>query len=186
LNGALLTIPNLKTTFQQHWERWKRKRTWYGNTARWWNICAKREIQRFFKFLGKERAQDTKQHINFYYFCLYDLLQKPADFPDLNIKLKYHKAKTIHLYRTQQQHFKAETRESTFLDDEHLSLYNIVARHKRRQNKCITTILDNEGVANTTQWDIQNIFLSALQDRFAPYQYKSNKRKDFTQQFNKL
>jgi hypothetical protein len=108
LNGTLLTIPDLKTTFQQHWERWKRKKAWYGTIARWCNICAKREIQRFFKFLGRERAQDTKQQINFYYSCLYDLLQQPADFPDLNIKLKYYKAKIIHLYRTQLQHFKAE------------------------------------------------------------------------------
>jgi hypothetical protein len=122
----------------------------------------------FFKFLGRERAQDTKQQINFHYSCLYDLLQQPADFPDLNINLKYYKAKIIHLYRTQLQHFKAETQESTILDDEHLPLYHIVARHKRRQNKCITTILDDEGLANTTQRDIQNIFLLALQDRFSP------------------
>jgi hypothetical protein len=71
------------------------RKTWYGTTGRWWSTCVKREIQRFFKTTGTEQAHDKKQQIDLYDSCIYDLLKQPTDFPDLNVNLRYYKAKII-------------------------------------------------------------------------------------------
>lgn len=88
------------------------------------------QIKRGFTTMGKEQAQDKRRQIDFYYSCIYDLLQQPMDFPELHIKLKYYKGKLIHFYRNHLQHIRAETRETTILDEEQISLYHIVVRHK--------------------------------------------------------
>ena len=142
LNATLLTMDGLKEQFRQQWLQWKRKQTWYDNIGRWWSVCAKRRIKQFFKTIGKERAYDKKQQTEFYYSCIYELLNKPnallnkpTDFPDVHIKLKYYKAKIIQAYRTQFYNIEAETRERSIQEYEQLSLNHIVDRHKRQKKK---------------------------------------------------
>jgi hypothetical protein len=72
----------------------------------------------------------------------------------MNTKIKYFKAKIIQLYRTRFQNFQAENRETTTLEDEQMSLYHIVSRHKRRQQRSIRSIIDDKGTLHTLQHDI--------------------------------
>jgi hypothetical protein len=72
---------------------------------------------------------------NFYYSCIYDLLKKPVEYPKLNEKVKYCKAKILRLHGKQLKHLQADLHETTTLHDEQLSLHHIIGIHKRRKTR---------------------------------------------------
>jgi hypothetical protein len=86
-------------------------------------------IQRFLRAIGREKASEYKQQVNFYYACIYDLLQKPIDYPELNTKLKYYKAKIIQLHGYQLEHIQTEPRGNMVLPGEQMTLYHIINRN---------------------------------------------------------
>jgi hypothetical protein len=131
LNTTLLQIDGIKEAFRQQWERLRSKQTWYRTKERWWEICAKSGIKRFFQIEGRERARTKKAQLEFYYMCIYDLLQTPSNFPELHVKLKYYKAKIIQLHSNQMQQLQAELRENVTAPDEQLSHHHQTTTTKK-------------------------------------------------------
>ena len=92
-------------------------------------------------------------------------MRKPINFPGIQVKLKYYKAKIIQLHSNQLQNLQAELRENSTVPDEKLSFYHVITRHKRRKSNLITEITDKNGGRHTTQ-HISRTFYTELQARF--------------------
>jgi hypothetical protein len=165
LNTKLLHTEEIYERFKQ-WEGWRKKKKWYRDIGHWWGACVKPGIQRFFKAAGREKASEYKQEVIFYYSCIYELLKKPIDYPELHTKFKYYNAKIIQLYGYQLQHILAELRENMVIPEQ-LTLYHIISRNKRRQKWLITGIIDEEGVKQTTSKSIRTTIYLKLKARFA-------------------
>ena len=122
---SLFTRPEVKMEMQQQWEIIKSKRKWYDGIGQWWERCAKKEIKKLFQQIGKERAQNWKVRLEFYYTCLYDLLQRPPSFPKLNVLIKKLKAQIIQLHQQQIQQLRVQIRDPSMPTDEPMTLYHI-------------------------------------------------------------
>jgi hypothetical protein len=63
---------------------WRLKQGSYPDPLMWWDKYLKKAIGRFFIHEGQERAREERDREDYYYSCLYDLLQKPVDYPNLH------------------------------------------------------------------------------------------------------
>lgn len=133
LNATLLQGEGSKDKLKQQWDSWKTKQHKYSSLTQWWEMYVKKEIKIFFRREGRERAREERGREDFYYSCIYDLLQKPSDYPKLNEKLKYFKAKIVTLNGRQITNLQADLRENVSFKDEQLSLYHVINVHKRRK-----------------------------------------------------
>ena len=52
----------IKEAFRQQWERLRSKQTWYRTKERWWEICAKSGIKRFFKSKAEKEHGPKKRN----------------------------------------------------------------------------------------------------------------------------
>jgi len=64
----------------------------------WWENYVKKKIRCIFMMEGKERARDDKMMENFYYTCIYDILQEPTQPREKSARLHQLKAKIIRLH----------------------------------------------------------------------------------------
>ena len=78
MNIKLLEEANFTDRLQQEWSRWKQQRKKYLNSLMWWESYVKRKIRYMFMTEGKERARGAITMENFYYSCIYDILQEPT------------------------------------------------------------------------------------------------------------
>ena len=70
--------------------------TWSGNYV-------KKKIRYIFMTEGKERARDDKMMENFYYTCIYDILQEPTQPRVKSARLHQLKAKIIRIHNKRMQ-----------------------------------------------------------------------------------
>jgi hypothetical protein len=127
-------------------------------------MYVKKEIKRFFRNEGTQRAREQRDREDFYYSCIYDLLQKSSHYPKLNEKLKYFKAKIVRLNGREITNLQADLRDNVSFKDEQLSLYHIINVHKRRKKRLVTEIIDQEGNRHTTQEKIRRILHAELRE----------------------
>jgi exonuclease III len=158
LNITLLTTADVQNRFKQQWEEWGKKKKWYRDVGHWWGTCVKQGIKRFFKTEGYEQKRDHTQQSNFYYTCIYDLIQSSLAPTDRHIRLKYYKAKITKLYSDKLRELQAELRGNNWVPDEQMSIYHIISRQQRRQKKLITRITGIDGVSHTTPQEIRKVF----------------------------
>jgi hypothetical protein len=142
------------------------KQNKYINVKQWWKGYVKQEINGCSRNAGWERAREQRRREDFYYSCIYDLLQKPPDYSQLNEKLKYFKARIIRLNGRQVNNLQAELRENVTFKDEQLPLSHIINVHKRRKKRLITEVEDQEGNRQNTQNEIRKVFHGEMQARF--------------------
>jgi hypothetical protein len=93
----------------------------------------KQQIRKLFTRVGPEKRQEDREMENFYYQCIYDILQNPEKrlgrMADVNM-LKAKNAK-LHSVRMEGAMFDADDR-ATFNDDR-ASIYYIIKQKKRRE-----------------------------------------------------
>ena len=174
MNINLINTTEAQTRLQSIWNEWKTKQKWYNDIQHWWIACVKPRIRRYFITKGKEHAQDYRQKENFYYECLYDLTRTFSNMPETNMKIKYYKAKLIQLKGQRLQHIRIELRDNETLQAESTSLYHLIRRQKRRQNRNIVKITDAEDTPHTTLQAIKRTFYIELQHRFSTIQVQHN------------
>lgn len=77
MNVSLLDDTTFKGQLQQEWLQWRQQERKYLDIVTWWMNYVKRKIRYMFINEGKERVRKEVMNENFYYTCIYDVLQDP-------------------------------------------------------------------------------------------------------------
>jgi len=94
---------------------------------------------------GKESARDDKLMENFYYTCIYDILQEPTQPREKSTKFKQLKAKIIRLHNKRLQGITVDARDPTMYQGENPLLFHLIQGRKRQDARMIFEIRDENG-----------------------------------------
>ena len=99
---------------------------------------------------------------------MYDLLRNSTDYKQLNLRIKYYKAKIVQINGQKLRQIQTELRDNMVLPDEQITLYHIIKRNQRRQKQLIKEIQDTDGIIHNNINGIRNTFYREIQHRFLP------------------
>jgi len=74
---------------------------------------------------GKERVRTEVMNENFYYACIYDVLQDPIQHREKGARLNHLKAKIVRLHNKRLQGMTIDTHEPTMFHGESSSLFHL-------------------------------------------------------------
>jgi len=98
----------------------------------WWERVAKMRIKKLFIREGTVKRREETQMGNFYYACLYDILQRPIQHAERRTALNHLKAKIVKLHNARLARGQIELRTHDILQGERMSLFQLIKRRQRR------------------------------------------------------
>jgi len=118
MNVFLLDDTVFRGQLQQEWLQWRQEETKYLDFVTWWVNYVKRKIRYMFINEGKERVRTEDMNENFYYTCIYDVLQDPIQHREKAARLNHLKAKIVRLHNKRLQAITIDTHEPTMFQGE--------------------------------------------------------------------
>jgi hypothetical protein len=79
MNVALIKEVLFRDKLLTSWMRWKQCQKYYHTVVDWWEKLTKKQLRTPFVPQGTERRRDEQNMENYYYPCIYDILQSPHD-----------------------------------------------------------------------------------------------------------
>jgi hypothetical protein len=79
------------------WGQLKQQQRFFHNPPMWWDRC-KRRITRFLKWAQTERSREHRAMVNYYYTCVYEVLQQATSDDTTLPTLNSLKAKLVRLH----------------------------------------------------------------------------------------
>ena len=168
MNIKLLEEANFRDQLQQEWSRWKQQGKKYLNTVTWWESYVKRKIRYMFMTEGKERTPEATRMENFYYSCIYDILQEATQPREKFAILHQLKAKIIRLQNKRIQTITVDARDPIMYQEKTPSLFHLIQGRKRRDARMIIEIRDENGQLQTTTRGILNTFVGYMKRKYGP------------------
>jgi len=92
----------------------------------WWERVAKLRIKKFFIREGTVKRREETQMENFYYACLYDILQRPIRHAERRASLNHLKAKIVKLHNARLVRGQIELRTHDILQEKRMSLFQFI------------------------------------------------------------
>jgi len=102
---------------------------------------------------------------NFYYACLYDVLQNPEHRATRTEKVNRLKAQLIKAYRERAAAGMIEMQSLDSFQGEKISLFHIIKRRMRREKRTITQVTDQNGTKHTSPTAIIETFLAHFEKK---------------------
>jgi hypothetical protein len=102
---------------------------------------------------------------NFYFSCIYDLLQGAATHADMHSQLNSLKVKLVNLQHRKLQMILLDTNQADRINSETPSLYNVL-QMMRREERTITALQDDGGDIQTTPGGIARAMTSYLKNKY--------------------
>ena len=102
----------------------------------------------------------------FYYACIYDILKDRRHPREKTPTLNHLKAKIVRLHSKRIQSITIDTKEATLFQEESPSLFHLLQMRKGRVSRMITSIIDKDGVTQTTTRGILQTFVAFLQSKY--------------------
>ena len=165
MNARLLEEASFRKQIQQEWAKWEKQRDKYPNRVTWWENYVKKKIRYMFMTEGKERARDDKMMGNFYYTCIYDILQEPTQPREKSARLHQLKARIIRLHNKRMQTITIDARDPKMYQGKNPSVFRLIQGRKRREARMILVIQDDNGNLQTTTRGILNTFVGAHESK---------------------
>jgi hypothetical protein len=131
MDNTLLDDPTIMGQLRDIWGQLKQQQRFVHNAPMWWDRCCKRRITRFLKWAQAERSREHRAMVNYYYTCIYEVLQlaTPDDttLPTLN-RLK---AKLVRLQSVRLQKLFIDSNEADRTEGEKPTLYKVLQMKKK-------------------------------------------------------
>jgi len=118
---------------------------------------------------GKSAYQE-KQMENFYYACLYDILQLPIQHAERRTALNHLKAKFVKLHISGLTRGQIELRTENIFQEKHISLFHLIKRRQRRGQREISEVQDRDHGWQTSARDIWRVFSEHMRSKCRPIQ----------------
>jgi len=108
MNVALLKDMTVREQIREHWKRWQRNKIWYDNVVDWWVKAVKQQVRKLFGRLGAEKRRDERDLENFYFQCIYAIIQNPQTRLTEMAEVNKYKAKIVNIYSRRMEGAKRE------------------------------------------------------------------------------
>jgi exonuclease III len=168
MNIFLAQNISLQQKLRQQWIHWKEQSKYFPNIVMCWERVVKKQIRLLFIREGTEARRDAREMENFYHACLYDLLQMPEQHEKRTAKINHLKAKVVNLFNTTGARGMIEMPPPDLYQDEQISLFHLIKRGTRREQRTVTQIMYPNGELQTSMKGILNTFSDCLLRKYAP------------------
>ena len=121
--------------------QWNSRKRHYPDVAKWWERCAKNNLQQLM------RAEEREQHGNFHHMenhlheCLYDIIRSHMP-EDKFLELQRYKAKLVQLHATRREKLMLDTSVQDRMEGEETSLFHLLKTLRRRNTRAIQQVQD--------------------------------------------
>jgi len=132
MNTALLCEKGFKEQLRQRWAEWSKQTKNYPTMVMWWERVANVHIKKLFIHERTLKRREETQTDNFYYACLYDILQCPSQHAERRAALNHLKAKIVKLHNARLARGQNELRTQDIFQEERMSLFHLIKRRQRR------------------------------------------------------
>jgi hypothetical protein len=134
----------------------------------WWEKVAKKQLSTLFVREATERRRDERNMENFYYACIYDILQSPHERENRIEALNLLKAKIGRLNGKRLEGVNIDVDDHESLRDERVSLFHLTKRRTRREQRNVTQIVGRDGRLNVETREIKGVFHEHLCQKYVP------------------
>ena len=107
---------------------------------------------------------------NFYYACLYDILQLPIQHTVKRAAFHHLKAKIVKLHNVRLEQGKIELRSQDIFQDEGLSMFHLIKRRQRREKRGISEVQDRDHGWQTFARNIVRVLSEHMRSKYRPIQ----------------
>jgi hypothetical protein len=122
----------------------------------------KKQIRKLFMRLGAENRKEEREMENFYYQCIYDIIQNPEKRRRSMAAVNKFKAKIVQLHSASMGAAKLDVEDRVTNKDD------IMKQKSRREQRTVTRILDQRDSEQTTYRGIVVVFQEFLRSKFKP------------------
>jgi len=105
---------------------------------------------------------------NFYYACLYDILQRPIQHAERRAAINHLKAKIVKLHNARLARGQIELRTQDIFKEERMFLLHLIKRRKRRGQREISVVQDRDHGWQTSARDIVRVFSEYMRNKYRP------------------
>jgi hypothetical protein len=166
MNKSLFDETVIRSRFQQEWARWKMQKRQYPDRVTWWEKYAKKKIRLFCIHEGTERTRDDVRLQSFYYECIYDILQYSRHPREKTPILNHLKDKIARIHSKRFLSLPLDTHAPALFQGERSSIFHLINMRKRRVSRLITSVIDMDGVKETSTTGILRTFVAFLQRKY--------------------
>ena len=110
----------------------------------WWERVPNVYIKKLFIREGTVKRREETQMENFYYACLYDILQRPIQHAERRAALNHLKAKIVKLHNASLARGQIELRTQDIFQEERMSLFHLIKRRQGRGQREISEVKDRD------------------------------------------
>jgi hypothetical protein len=168
MNMALLRGKVFLRQLTQRWAEWKKLTKHYPHMVLWWERVAKVRLKGLFIREGTERRREVTKMENVYYACLYEALQHPLQHTERKAAINRLQAKIVLLHTETMARGEIELRTKDVVQEEMMSLYQLIKRRKRRVQRAIPASQAQENGTHTRASDIVRIFSDYMRNKYSP------------------
>jgi len=136
----------------------------------WWERVAKMHINKLFIREGTVKRREETQMENFYYVCLYDILQRPIQHAERRAALNHLQAKIVKLHNARLARGQIELRTHDILREERMSRFQLIKRRHRRGQREMSEVQDRHQGWQTSARDILRLFSENMRSKYRPIQ----------------
>jgi hypothetical protein len=111
----------------------KQQQRFFPNMPMWWDRCCKRRIIRFLKWAQAERSREHRAMVNYYYTCIYEVLQQATPDDTTLPTLNRLKAKLVQLHSVRLQKLFIDSNDADRIEGGNPTLCNALQMQKRRE-----------------------------------------------------
>jgi len=128
MKTALLREESFQEQLRQRLAEWSKQTKNYPTMVMWSERVAKVHIKELFIREGTVKRREETQKENFYYACLYDILQRPIQHAERRAAINRPKAKTVKLHNGRLARGQIELRTQDIFQEESKSLLHLIKR----------------------------------------------------------
>jgi hypothetical protein len=166
MDAKLFDDQNITEQIQNVWSQLQRQKRYFSNATTWWDGCCKKRISRFLKWAQAERRREHREMQDYYYDCIYEILQLPDPEKTLRPILNSLKAKIVRLQNTKLQRILNDNNQAERIEGEQPTTYNVLQVKNRREERTIYALEDTEGTMQTTPTGIVRTMTTYLKERY--------------------
>jgi len=164
LKTAIAATAETKHKLHQQWNKWSRLKRCYPNVNMWWERLIKKKLRYFYR---QEQNKDYVLLENHYYECIYDIIAQNSPHEEKLPKLNRLKAKIVKMHSDRLKTIALDTQDTDQMDDEHPTIYHISQKTRRRTQRTIRQIVDDDGCAHRNPMKIVSTFANHFRQKYS-------------------
>ena len=168
MDPTMVTGTQFADALKSEWKKWTDRKRHYPDIGWWWERCVKANIRRLARQVETEKTRTHKLMEEHLYQCMQDIIKANIPEAEKHPALQKYKAKLVRLYAQKREKLLLDTQPKDRMENENLSLYQLVKINKRRTAREITQIQDEQGNRHTTFQGIAATLVQHYAKTFQP------------------